>query len=373
MKRILFLANHALGLYNFRLEIIERFISEGYEVHISSPNGERIEDLVAIGAIFHSIEFDRHGMNPIKELEIIRNYKNLFKLVKPDICLGYTIKPNIYGAMVARKYRVPFVANITGLGTAVEKGGLSQKLFIMLYKWAFGTSKGKIKRVFFQNEENERFFKVNRIALDKHTVIPGSGVNVDKFAMTELPECGDGKTGVPVRFAFISRIMIEKGVDLYLEAAKRIKENYACTEFHIGGFFEPEYDRTLFEKYTKDGIIVFDGVVKNVAEYMSNMHCIVHPTYYPEGLSNVLLEASSCGRPIITTDRAGCRDVCSEGTNGYLVPEKDVDELTEAIKKFLATSYDQKCIMGKAGRKIAEEKFNRQIIVNAYMNEVNTI
>ena len=290
--------------------------------------------------------------------------------MKPDIVLGFTIKPNIYGSIASRKYGVPFVANITGLGTAVENGGIKQKITVLMYKFAFGTKHGKIQRVFFQNKENEKFFKDNRIALDKHALLPGSGVNTERFSVVPLPKCGDGKTGDSIKFAFISRIMAEKGIDQYLTAAEQIKEEYPATEFHVCGFFEPEYDRTRIDELVAKEIIIYDGNIDDVAGFMGKMHCIIHPTYYPEGLSNVLLEASSCGRAIITTDRAGCREVCQDGVNGYLVTERSTAELIDAIRRFVDLNYRRKETIGKAGRKLVEEQFDRQIIVKAYMDEL---
>ena len=132
-EKVLFLVNHDVVIYNFRLELVERLLNDGYEVHISSPYGERIDDLIRLGAIYHEAQVERHGMNPINEVKLLKYYDKLMKSVKPHIILGYTIKPNIYGAMAARKYNIPFVANITGLGTAVENPGIVQKIMIILY------------------------------------------------------------------------------------------------------------------------------------------------------------------------------------------------------------------------------------------------
>lgn len=246
-KRVLFLVNHDVVIYNFRLEVVERLIADGHEVHISSPYGERIDDLVALGAKFHEIVINRHGMNPVAEINLLRDYKKLLKSVKPDIVLGFTIKPNIYGAMSARQLGIPFVANITGLGTAVENGGWKQKLFVNLYKVAFKD----VQRVFFQNTENQQFFIDNGIAIGKHKLIPGSGVNLDRFPVRDYP---NEENGV-VRFAFISRIMKEKGIDFYLAAAKAIKKKYPNAEFHICGFCEAEYEGKLNE-YNENGTVI---------------------------------------------------------------------------------------------------------------------
>ena len=370
-QRVLILVNHEVVIYNFRLELVERLLADGYEVHISTPIGERVEKLKAMGAIIHDISFDRHGMNPLDDLFILRHYRKLVRDVKPVIVLSYTIKPNIYGAMASRMSDVPFVANITGLGTAVENGGVRQKLIIALYKVAFGGKKGKIQRVFFQNRMNEEFFRNAGIAMNIHFLLPGSGVNTERFPYKPYPPCRDGKSGESIKFAFISRIMVEKGIDMYLDLAEAVKVEYPNTEFHICGFFEPEYDRSRLDRLCKADIVSYDGNIEDVAEFIGSVHCIVHPTYYPEGLSNVLLEASSCGRPVITTDRAGCREVVED--NGFLVPEKDIWALINALKKFIELKFETKEQMGKAGRKLVEEKFSRDIVVNAYMDEVRRV
>ncbi len=370
-KRVLILVNHEVVIYNFRLELVERLITEGYEVHISTPSGDRVEKLREMGALIHNVNFDRHGMNPSDEIKILWNYRSLIKSVKPLIVFGYTIKPNIYGSLVARSMSVPFVANITGLGTAVENVSIKQKLIVLMYRLAFGGKKARIQKVFFQNEENEKFFNDNGIALDKHGLLPGSGVNTERFPYAEYPACGDGLTGKPIKFAFISRIMVEKGIDQYLAAAEKIKKMFPSAEFHVCGFFEPEYDRRSLDKLINAGTVIYDGNIDDVSGFMGAMHCIVHPTYYPEGLSNVLLEASSTGRPIITCNRAGCREVIKD--NGYLVKEKNTEDLIHAIRAFILQNYKQKVEMGKRGRALVVEHFDRSIVVNAYMREIRYV
>ncbi|MBQ1684803.1 MAG: glycosyltransferase family 4 protein [Clostridia bacterium] len=358
-KTVLFLVNHDVVIYNFRLEIVERLIADGHDVHISSPYGERIDDLVALGAKFHDISMERHGMNPFREFKLIGEYKKLFREIGPDICLGFTIKPNIYGAIAARKLGIPFVANITGLGTAVENPGLSQKILIMLYKYAF---RG-IRRVFFQNEENRRFFADRNIAVRAHAMLPGSGVNLSRYPYKPYP-CGDR-----IRFAFISRIMREKGTDQYLEAAEIIKRTHPEAEFHVCGFAEDEYSGRLGELHAK-GIVNYHGMIRDVAGFMAEMNCIVHPTYYPEGISNVLLEACATGRPIITTDRSGCREVVEDGVNGFVVEAKNTQSLVSVLEKFIALPDEEKERLGRNGRAKVEREFDRNIVVEKYVREV---
>ena len=361
-KKILFLVNHDVAIYNFRLELVERLIHDGYDVSLSSPYGEKIEDLKALGCHYYEIEIERHGMNPVTEIKLYMTYRKLIAQVRPDVILGYTIKPNIYGAMAAIEKNIPFIANITGLGTAVENPGLSQKLILMLYKVAFRN----VKKVFFQNIENQMFFVEHNIANGKHGLLPGSGVNLERFSVKDYPN------DEVVHFAFISRIMKEKGIDEYLDAAKVIKKKYHSVEFHVCGFCEDEY-RGKLDEWNRNEIVIYHGMIRDVAGFLENIHCVIHPTYYPEGLSNVLLEACACGRPIITTDRSGCREVVDDGVNGYMVVQKNSQTLIEAIIKFLALSKEEKMAMGLEGRKKVELYFNRKLVVDAYMKEIHKI
>ena len=359
MKKVLILVNHDIVLYNFRLEIVQRLLKEGYEVHISSPYGERIDDLIDIGCHYVEAEIARHGTNLIEEAKLFLYYRKTIKDVKPDIILSFTIKPNIYGGMAARIEGIPYIANITGLGSAVENEGLLQKISLMLYKLAFK----KVSCVFFQNEENKQFFIDNNIASEKHRLIPGSGVNLEHFQVLEYPP------EESVEFVFISRIMKEKGIEQYLEAAKYIKGKYPNTKFHICGFCEEDYENRLAE-FQEEGIIIYHGMVRDIKQIIAKAHCTIHPTYYPEGMSNVLLESAACGRPLITTDRSGCREIVDHDINGYLIEVKNTQDLIKKIEVFLGLNYRDKMNMGLASREKVENEFDRKIVVNAYLEQI---
>lgn len=361
-KKVLFLVNHDVVIYNFRLELVERLLQEGCKVIISSPYGERIDELTKIGCSFIDTPIDRHGINPIHDLKLITKYKKIIKAERPDIIFSYTIKPNIYGAIAAQKEKVPVVANITGLGTAVENSGFLQKITIILYKFAFRD----IQKVFFQNKENQQFFIDHKIAIGKQGLLPGSGVNLTHFS--PLPYPPDGV----IHFAFISRIMKEKGIDLYLEAAEKIKQEYPNTVFHVCGFCEQNYEDKL-KNYQQRGIIVYHGMVKDVRTILSQVHCVVHPSYYPEGMSNVLLEACACGRPVISTNRSGCREVIVNRVNGFLIKEKDILDLTKSIKVFLGMTNNEQKQMGLEGRQKVEREFDRNIVIDKYLKEIDVL
>ena len=360
--RILIVANNDVGLYKFRRELIERLIADNNEVTLSLPEGDFVTRFIDAGCSFIPCEFDRHGTNPLAELKQIKYYKKLLLSVRPDIVFTYTIKPNAYCGSACASLNIPYVANITGLGTAIENGGLLQKIALFLYKYGLR----KAQKVFFQNTENRDFMLKHKVIRTSYDMLPGSGVNLAQYKILPYP---DSET---VDFVFISRIMKEKGIDQYLDAARVIRKKYPESRFHICGFCEQEYEEKL-NKLHDAGVIIYHGLVDDIVGIHKFSSCTIHPTYYPEGLSNVLLESSACGRPIITTDRAGCREVIDDGVNGYIVKQQDSTDLIEKIEVFLSLSGDQRKKMGLAGRKKVERDFDRQIVVEKYMNEINSI
>ena len=359
-SKVLILVNHPVVIYNFRLELVEALIENGYEVHLSCPYGDglRIEELKNLGVNYHDIVLDRHGVNPLEELKLLLGYKKLIDEVKPAVILGYTIKPNIYGALVAAFKNIPFIANVTGLGTAVENRSLSQTAIGILYKVAFL----KVRRIYFQNKDNMQFFTKRNIGIGRSVLLPGSGVNLDRFPYRQYPKNEN------IKFAFISRIMKEKGIEEYLEAAKAIKINNPEVEFHVCGFSESDYQSSL-EKYTNDGTIIYHGMINNVSEFLTDINAVVLPSYH-EGMSNVLLEAAASGRALITTNVPGCREAVIEGVNGYTVDAMDVDSLIDAINTFLKLSYDEMEAMGREGRILMENNFSRQRVVDQYLSDI---
>ena len=362
MKKILILVNHDVVIYNFRKELVERLLKDNYEVYISSPYGERINDLVNMGCKYIEANISRHGTNVIEDLKLIRYYLKIIKKIKPDVVLTYTIKPNIYGGIACRFLNVPYIANITGLGTAVENPGLMQKLTITLYRIAFKD----INCIFFQNVENMNFFEQKNLYNDKHKLLPGSGVNLKHFTVLDYP------SEETIEFAFISRIMKEKGIDQYIEAAEYIRNKYPNTKFHICGFCEEDYEEKLKELEEKD-IVEYHGMLRDIREILSKTHCTIHPSYYPEGMSNVLLESAACGRPVITTNRSGCRETLEDGITGYLVEQKNSKDLIEKIERFINMKYIDKKDIGLKERKKVKNEFDRNIVVEFYMNDINVV
>ena len=357
-KKVLIISNVSGGLYSFRQELIAK-LAESCDVTIMSSDTGHIDDFVKLGCTFIRTEFDRHGTNPVKELGLISFYKKRIREIKPDIVLTYTIKPNVYAGMACASLGIPYVANITGLGTAVENDGFLQKITLVLYKRGLK----KAQKVFFQNTENQKFMLNHKVVSGAYDLLPGSGVNLEKYHVLDYP---DGET---VDFVFISRIMKEKGIDQYLDAAKHIRKKYPQTRFHVCGDCEQAYE-SMLKELNDSGTIIYHGRIDDVVGMHAISQCTIHPTYYPEGMSNVLLESAACGRPIITTNRSGCREIIDDGVNGFVVNQKDSEDLIKKIETFLSLSVEERRSMGLAGRKKVEKDFDRNIVIRKYLKEV---
>ena len=361
--KLLILANNDGGLLSFRRELLETLVKEQHEVLFCVPAGPSVDAIRAIGCRFVPCALlERRGTNPLKDLELLRFYRKLLRSERPDAALTYTIKPNVYGGMACGALRIPYLANVTGLGTAVENGGMLARVTTALYRMGLR----KAQCVFFQNEENRDFMVSRGIVKGRHVLLPGSGVNLEKYRPAEYPR------GETVDFIFVARVMREKGIDQYLEAAKAIRKDHPETRFHIYGYCEQDYKGTL-EAMEKEGTVIYHGAVGNMPEVYPTAACTVHPTFYPEGLSNVLLESCACARPIITTDRAGCREVVDDGVNGFVVRQRDSADLIEKLERFLALSWEQRRDMGLAGRAKVEREFDRRIVVREYLERIGGI
>lgn len=359
--KILVLANFGMGLYKFRKELLEELISRNNEVYISLPNDEYVPKLQKLGCKFVETHLDRRGTNPITDLKLLYFYIKTIKGIKPDIVLTYTIKPNVYGGIACRINQIPYMTNITGLGTSVENEGLMQKITLALYR--IGLNKSSC--VFFQNEPNRQFFIDKNIVKRKSRLIPGSGVNLEQHNFEEYPE--DDKT---IRFLFIGRIMKAKGIDELLEAAKKVKAKYPNIQFDLIGGSEEDYTKKLTE-LESSGIIKYHGQQNDVHSFIKKSHATILPSYH-EGTANVLLESASSGRPVLASKATGCIETFDDGSSGLGFEVKDTNSLIEAIVKFIKLPYDKKKAMGIAGRKKMEREFDRGMVINAYIEEITS-
>ena len=353
MKKILILANNDVGLYKFRKELIQELIHRGNKVYISLPDGEYVQDLIDMGCIFYDTNVDRRGINPFKDFRLLLEYVRMIREIKPEFVITYTVKPNVYGGMMARLLKVPYAINITGLGTTIQNDGMLKKLVISLYKMACKAS----KVVFFENEENRQIFLNEKIVKEEQTcLLNGAGVNIEEYQYIDYPDENE-----PVRFLFIGRVMKEKGVDELFEVAKRIKKEYPEVIFDIVGPFEDDYENVIAE-LVKDDVIKYHGFQKDVKPFIEKCHCFVLPSYH-EGMANTLLEAGAMGRPLITSRIHGCMEAVVEGKSGLLCEKQNVESLYVIIKLFIKETFETRRQMGQVSRKHIEAVFDKKRVV----------
>lgn len=362
--RILILTNDGEGIYKFRKEVVQA-LSKDNDVFVSLPKDNYKDKIISLGCEYIETEFNRKGTNPFKDIKLIKTYVELIKRIKPDMVLTYTIKPNVYGGFACQLMKVPYAMNITGgLGSTKNDNALLELIADILY--VIGGRKAY--KVFFQNKANMEYM-TSRGVINKTAgiLIPGSGVNLNEYKVLPFHE------GDTIDFVYIGRMMAAKGFNQYIEAAQIIKEKHPEAVFHIAGIYEDDY-KNIVEELTSKGIVNYHGsVVDMVNVIYKNVECIVHPTYYAEGLSNVLLEASASGRAIITTNRPGSGEVIDDGINGYIVKEKDSNDLVKQLEKYISLSVEERKQMGLNGRKKVEKEFNREIVVNKYLEVVNSL
>ena len=362
MKTILVLSNHPTWTYKLRGEVLQALVAEGFRVIVAVGYGPEVERLKEIGCEHVNILYNRRSVNPLKEVKLFLAYRKLIHQVKPDAVLTYTIKPNLYGAYLCRKNKIPCLINITGLGSALEKPGIYRTFFLNLYNYVFKD----VYRVFLQNTANRDLFVQKGIVRGNEVLLPGSGVNLDVFQPLTYPSCDT------IEFVFIARILKAKGIEEYLEAAHQIREKYPQTRFHICGFCDQDY-LEMIEDYVKKGVVIYHGMVNDTREIYQKTHCTVLPSWYSEGMNNVLLESAACARPIITTNRPGCGEIVDDRVNGFVVKQQDTEDLIRVMEEFLKLPNQQKIEMGLAGRRKVKQQFDRKIVVEKYLESINNL
>ncbi len=368
---IALLTNNDDDVYCFRKELVESLIKNGYRVLISCPDGPKFSLLSHLEYIYDNPIIDRRGTNVIADFKLYRHYVKLFKKYKPNVVLTYTAKPNVYAGMASKKLKIPYIVNVTGLGSVINKKGIIKKIIMFLFKRAYhGAS-----CVMFQNSTNMQTVINSGMVNGRYRLLPGSGVNVDRYPLQPYPNGGNGLDGDIVRFNYIGRILKDKGVDDYIEVAKRIKQNYPAVEFNMIGFIEPTeiHYKDDLERLQKQGIINYHGSQNDVKPFISRSHATIHPSIYGEGMSNVLLESASSGRPLITTDNAGCKETVNDGETGFIYQGGNVNELYTLVEKFLAMPNDKRREMGEKGREKVFKEFSREVVVRAYLEELTII
>ena len=365
---ILIVSNTSWYLYNFRLGLIGLLLERGYQVYIVAPEDDFSCKLEKKGCNHIHLEMDNKGINPISDLMLKRRLSEIYGDITPDLILHYTIKPVIYGSIAAGKLGIPFINNITGLGTAFIKNNWVTWFVKRLYR----LSQNNADHIYFQNTDDRELFIREKLIPENvpHEVTPGTGINIDHFNVRPSPE------STSVTFLLIARMLGDKGVGEFVEAARQIQSELSDVCFQLLGFLDV-INRTAISHrqmqiWTEEGIIEYLGETNDVRPYICKVDCVVLPSYR-EGLPRTLLEAASMGRPIITTDVTGCREVVEHGVNGYLCKARDADDLAHKMKDMLQLSPHERREMGLMGRKKIEESFDEKIIVQKIVNRIESV
>lgn len=362
MAKIVIIAGYAKSLINFRGELIKSMVGQGHQVIAMAPEIGFDLELKSIGAQYIPIPLHRTGLNPLKDLSsfitLVRTIKNL----KPDIVLSYTIKPVIYGSLAARLLKIKNTFSmITGLGYAFSGNSISQRMLGYVVRFLYKQALVNNKKIFFQNPDDLAVFETLNILTDKNraVLINGSGVDTDKFAFTKAKKH-------PLSFLLIARLLWDKGIGEYVEAARMLKPRYQEVSFKILGPLDSNpksISATTVNSWHSDGVVEYLGETDDVRPYIADISVYVLPSYR-EGTPRSVLEAMSMGRPVITTDAPGCRETVRSGVNGFLVPVKDNYALAEAMEYFIRNP-EMVSVMGAKSREIAVEKYD--------VNKVNRV
>ena len=367
MQKIAIVVNNSWYAYNMRFNLALVFKSAGYEVIFISPY-DRYSDKIKQEFEYIDISLNTKGINPIEDLKTIYRYYKIYKDIKPDIILHYTIKPNIYGTLASSILNIPTINNIAGLGTLFIK----QNIITKIAKWLYKVSQKKAIKVFFQNQDDFKMFVDERLVQkEKCDVLPGSGVDITKFIPVEKEDDGI------FRFLLVSRMLWAKGIQEFVEAAKIIKVKYGNIEFHLLGHLDMASPTAISKKqmdtWVTDGYIKYLGSSDDVRVEIAQADCVVLPSFYREGTPRILLESASMEKPIITTDNIGCRDVVDDRINGYLCEVKNSKDLADKMEMMLNLSDIERNDMGKAGRVKMINEFDEKIVIDKYLFTVENI
>jgi glycosyltransferase involved in cell wall biosynthesis len=364
---ILITVNSAWNVWNFRRPVVEALIADGHCVTVLAPADDSVANLVRIGCRFLPLDMNAKGLNPLEGLKLLQYFKKAFKDEGPDVVLSYTIKNNIFGAMAAKACNIPFIPNVTGLGTAFLSGGLLKMVSEGLYRRAFRS----LHCVFFQNADDRDLFLARRLVQDRQAfLLPGSGIDLARFAVVSYPM----QTDAPV-FLMIARLLRDKGVVEYVAAARLVKATWPSARFQLLGAVHAAnrsaIDAATVQSWQDEGVIEYLGTTDDVRPNISASNCVVLPSYR-EGAPRTLIEAAAIARPLIATNVPGCRSVLDDGITGFLCKARSDESLAAAFCKFLALSHADQSAMGQRGRAKMEAEFDQTHVVQAYRNAIKS-
>jgi glycosyltransferase involved in cell wall biosynthesis len=360
--RVLISINTSWNIYNFRAGLIRALVAAGHEVIAAAPPDAYSERLAELGCRYVPLPMDNKGTSPVNDLILTARYLRLFRRERPDVFLGYTIKPNIYGSLAARLLGIPVVNNISGLGTVFISDSWITHLVKRLYRAALVRS----DRVFFQNEDDLAVFLVDGLVRREQTdLLPGSGIDLMRFRPQPSSRSGDG-----FRFLLAARLLWDKGIGEYVEAARMIKRTAPAAIFQLLGFLDVEnptaIDRASVEGWVAEGAIDYLGASDDIRPVLAAADCVVLPSYR-EGTPRSLLEAAAMAKPLIASDVPGCRQVVIDGENGLLCRARDSRDLAEKMLAMMARSPKARAAMGARSRARMEAAFDERIVIRRYL------
>ncbi len=343
------------------MNFIQNLIQHGYEVHTIAPEDSYTPLIRQAGCIHHKVKMDSRGANPIKDSALIVELFSIYRKVKPDVILHYTIKPNVYGTIAAALLGIPVINNVCGLGTVFLKDNLVSAIAILLYKLSFRFA----TKVFFQNPDDQQLF-IDKKLVSPNAVdtLPGSGIDLSRFQPISF------RRNEKFTFLLISRLITDKGVLEFVDAIKKLRSNGVTAHFQVLGAMDPLHKRgikvDLIAEWINSGTIEYLGTTNDVREFIKNADCVVLPSYR-EGTPRTLLEAASSSKPIIATDVPGCNNVVEHDFNGFLCKLKDPDDLAAKMQAMVSLPEEKLKEFGTNGRAKMEAEYDESLVINKYL------
>ena len=359
--KVAIVLNTSWNIFNFRMNFVKSLVAKGYEVHTVAPVDDFTQYLQKAGCQHHAVTMDSRGINPIKDMALVVELWSIYRKIKPDIILHYTIKPNVYGSLAASFLKIPVVNNVCGLGTVFLKKNLLSAVAIALYRWTFRFP----KKVFFQNpDDRDIFISKKLVPAASADLLPGSGIDLVRFTPDPF------KRNNKFTFLLISRLITDKGILEYIEAVKKLKAQGLEARFQILGAKDPQHQRgiplKLIDSWIKSNTVEYLGTTDDVRPFIKSADCIVLPSYR-EGTPHTLLEAASCGKPIIATDVPGCDQVVNDNYNGFLCRVKDANDLADKMDRMANLDNQSLQQFGENGRLKMEREFGEDLVIDKYL------
>ena len=369
-RKVMIALNTAWNLYNFRAGLIRALVAEGYEVVAVAPPDEYADRLASLGCRYVPLAMDNQGTRPGRDMLLLWRFLRILQRERPDVYLGYTIKPNVYGSLAAHLCDIPVINSITGLGVGFSKDNWLKRVVRGLYRLALADS----RQVFFHNSDDMQMFVADGLVKANIAArVPGSGINLASFHPAPLPTASGGR----LRFLLVARMLWDKGVGEYIEAARLVRKRYPDVEFCLLGFLDVKNPAAIsseqIKEWVSEGVVSYLGVTDDVRPILASVDCVVLPSYRGEGAPRTLLEAAAMGRPVVTTDAVGCREVVDDGINGFLCKVRDAQDLAEKLERIIQLSPEERAAMGRNGRAKVEREFSERRVVMRYLETIETI